>query len=137
MSTKNKARKFTGEISRPEPAGASPVLNSAGRESCADCPLKGMRVAVVGGLARMLPTYRKIVSELGAQCIFHNGKVGNGSCKLKNVVCGSDLVVFITSINSHCALSVVKTACRKNRKRFIALRETGSESLGRLLSGCA
>jgi hypothetical protein len=103
---------------------------------CGKCPLGGLRVAVVGGLQRMLPVYRKIVSELGAEFVFHDGRVRNGRYRLRSVVCGADIVVFITSVNSHGALDVVKAACEKNGKKFIASKETGPETLGRLLRGC-
>lgn len=100
---------------------------------CKKCPLEGLRVAVVGGLGRMQPVYREVVRQLGAEALFHDGQVGNGSYKLKNVVCGADIVVFITSINSHSALSIVKAVCKKRGKKFIALKETGSESLEQIL----
>ncbi|MGC9965830.1 MAG: DUF2325 domain-containing protein [Syntrophobacteraceae bacterium] len=84
----------------------------------------------------MLPVYRKIVSQLGAEFLSHDGKVRNGRYRLKNVVCGADIVVFITSVNSHGALDVVKAVCKKNGKKFIAPKETGPESLSRLLRAC-
>lgn len=108
-----------------------------GRECCKGCPLAGLRVAVVGGIGRMLPEYREVVRQLGAELIYHDGHMKSGSYKLKNVVCGADIVVFITSVNSHGALTVLKAVCRKKRKRFIALRETGCESLDRVLRNCA
>jgi HAMP domain-containing protein len=104
---------------------------------CEQCPLFGLRVAVVGGLSRMQPEYREVVRQLGAEMLFHNGEVKNGSYKLKSVVCGADIVVFITSVNSHGALNVVKAVCRKNGKKFIALKETGTESLAKTLRKCA
>jgi hypothetical protein len=103
---------------------------------CGECPLGGLRVAVVGGLQRMLPVYRKIVSDLGAEFVFHNGRVRNGRYRLRSLVCGADIVVFITSVNSHGALDVVKAACEKTGKQFIASKETGPETLGRLLRAC-
>jgi hypothetical protein len=103
---------------------------------CGECPLGGLRVAVVGGIQRMLPAYREIVSQLGAEFLFHDGKVKNGRYRLKNIVCGADIVVFITTVNSHGALDIVKTVCKKNGKKFIAPKETGPESLSRLLRAC-
>jgi hypothetical protein len=111
----------------------------AGKKSdcCRDCPLDGLRVAVVGGLSRMQPEYREIVRQLGAEPLFHDGEVRNGSYKLKSLVCGADIVVFITSVNSHGALSVVRAVCKKTGKKFMALKETGSESLEKILRNCA
>jgi hypothetical protein len=81
----------------------------------------------------MLPMYRQVVRKLGAEFTSHTGKVGKGSCKLKSVVWGADVVVFITSIKSHGALKVAKNTCRRNGKRFLPLRETGVENLERVL----
>ncbi len=103
---------------------------------CGECPLRGLRVAVVGGLQRMMPAYRKTVSQLGAEFLSHDGKVKNGRYQLRNVVCGADIVVFITSVNSHGALDVVKDVCKRNGKKFLAPKETGPETLGRLLMAC-
>jgi hypothetical protein len=116
-------------------SGVSSCRGECAREDgfCKECPLEGLRVAVVGGIGRMQPVYREVVQQLGAEPLFHDGQVGNGSYKLKNVVCGADIVVFITSVNSHSALSIVKAVCRKKGKRFIALKETGSESLEQTL----
>jgi hypothetical protein len=100
-----------------------------GDACCEECPLEGLRIAVIGGPERMQPAYRRMVQQLGAEFLFHDGGVKNGSYKLRSLVCGADIVVFITTVNSHGALNVVKAVCRKNGKRFIALRETGAESL--------
>ena len=119
--------------------GAVGCTNGQGEriDCCLDCPLDGLRVAVVGGLSRMLPAYRNVVRQLGAEFLFHDGEVRSGSYKLKSVVCGADIIVFITSVNSHAALSVVKAVCRSNGKKFIVLKETGSKSLARTLRQCS
>jgi len=41
----------------------------------------------------------------------------------ENIVSGADIVVFITTVNSHGALDVVKAVCKKNGKKFIARRK--------------
>lgn len=104
-----------------------------GARNCGDCPLKGLRVCVVGGLDRLLPSYRTVVGRLGAEAVFHNGHVKSGSSKLKNLICGADVVVFITSINSHSALKVAKAESKKTGKRFLPLRETGLEAFEKAL----
>ncbi len=104
---------------------------------CETCPLEGLRVAVIGGLRKMVPEYREVVRQLGAELLFHDGEVRNGSHRLKSLVCGADIIVFITSYNSHGALSVVRGVCKKKGKKLIALRETGAESLTRTLRSCA
>ena len=98
------------------------------------CPLEGMRVAVIGGLDRLEPEYRKTVRDLGADFIFHNGDCSNGRHVLKNVVCKSDIVLFITSINSHEALKAVKATCKKTGKQFNVVRHPGVRSIYKALS---
>ena len=122
--------------STDSPRGAGPCCME-GKEFCKRCPLAGLRVAVVGGICRMLPEYREVVKQLGGELIYHDGHMKSGSYKLKNAVCGADIVVFITSVNSHGALAVLKTVCKKRRKRFIAMKETGCESLDKVLRNCA
>jgi len=100
----------------------------------AKMPLSGKTVAIVGGLDRLQTSYTDCVTRLGGQCMFHTGKV-KGSCRrLKQMVAGADMVVFMTSINSHNALSLVKDECKRCRKQFCPLRQTGSSSLHKALT---
>lgn len=101
------------------------------------CSLEALRIAVVGGLHRLEPKYKEAIEALGAECFFHGGDCHGGSSSLKNTVCRSDLVVFITRINSHCALQVVRALCKKTGKRFLAVRETGPQALVRALQNAA
>ena len=98
------------------------------------CPLEGMRVAVIGGLDRLEPEYRKTIHDLGADFIFHNGNCSNGQHVLKNVVCKANIVLFITSINSHGALKVVKATCKKTGKQFNVVRHPSANSVFKTLS---
>ena len=101
------------------------------------CPLEGMRVAVIGGLDRLEPEYRKTIHDLGADFIFHNGNCSNGQHVLKNVVCKANIVLFITSINSHGALKVVKATCKKTGKQFNVVRHPSANSVYKTLSEIA
>ena|GEM_PF-1220030 len=97
------------------------------------CPLEGMRVAVIGGLDRLEPEYRKTIHDLGADFIFHNGNCSNGRHVLKNVVCKANIILFITSINSHGALKVVKATCKKTGKQFNVVRHPSAKSVYKTL----
>jgi len=101
------------------------------------CPLEGMRVAVIGGLDRLEPEYRKTIHDLGADFIFHNGDCSNGRHVLKNVVCKADIILFITSINSHGALKVVKATCKKTGKQLNVVRYPSAGSVYKTLSEIA
>ena len=48
---------------------------------------------------------------------------------LRNIVCGSDIVVFITSVNSHNAMWTVKAECRKSGNKFTVLKQTSPVAL--------
>ncbi|ADK84633.1 hypothetical protein Deba_1265 [Desulfarculus baarsii DSM 2075] len=100
---------------------------------CACCPLQGLKVAVIGGLERMEGSYCQAIDKLGGQCSFHPGHVRGGSRRLRQIVIKSDVVVFITSVNSHGALATVKAECKKAGKPFIALGRTGVGSLEEML----
>ena len=100
---------------------------------CMSCSLNNLRVAVIGGLDRLEPHYRRIVEELGAEFCFHNGDCHGGCQVLKNLVCRSDIILFITRVNSHSALHVVRGLCQKTGKRFTVLRETSPQALAKAL----
>ena len=101
--------------------------------ACADCPLLGTRIAVIGGLKRMEEMYRASVDRLGGECLCHDGGLKGGRRRLRQMVAKADLVLFLTSVNSHAALSTVKKECKKCKKPFCALRQTGSGSLEKVL----
>jgi hypothetical protein len=97
------------------------------------CPLAGRCIAIIGGLDRLEPTYRKAVDELGGECICHNGKIRGGCRRLKQTVAKADVVVFITTINSHAALTTVKAECKRCSTPFCVLGRSGAGSLEQAL----
>jgi hypothetical protein len=101
------------------------------------CALEAMRVAVIGGLDRLERHYRRVVEGFGGDFLFHNGDCHAGCHSLRNAVWQSDLIVFITRVNSHSALQVVKGLCRRTGKQFLALRETSPSALKAVLVGAA
>jgi hypothetical protein len=101
------------------------------------CPLDAMHVAVIGGLDRLEPHYRRVVEAMGGQFLFHNGDCQGGCHRLRTAVCQADLVIFITRVNSHSALKVVKGLCKKTGRQFMALRETSPTALEAVLLGAA
>jgi hypothetical protein len=111
-------------------------LAEAGK-GCDNCRLRGCNVAVIGGLDRMEPKYRKAVEEFGGTCLFHPGRVQGGCQRLRQMVAKADLVVFMTSTNSHGALGVIKDECKRCDKPFCALANNGVSSLERTLRGFA
>jgi len=116
---------------RPEDAKGD-CIHCTEQKKC-PCPLEGMRVAVIGGLDRLEPEYRKTIHDLGADFIFHNGNCANGQHVLKNVVCKANIILFITSINSHGALKIVKATCKKTGKHFNVVRHPSAGSVYKTL----
>jgi hypothetical protein len=128
----------TSPASATDPAGICAEseqarTTEAASPCCRSCPLESLRVAVVGGLDRLEAHYRQVVEDLGARFYFHNGDC-HGTCDvLQNVICQSDIIVFLTRVNSHAALQVVRGLCRKRGKQFTAIRETSPHALARYL----
>ena len=104
-------------------------VNKCSRSNSNNCPLENLKVAVIGGLDRLEGKYKNIIESMGGEFMFHKGKCNGEVVRLKNIVCRSDIVVFITSVNSHNAMHIVKGTCNKNGKTFCVMRET---SPGRL-----
>lgn len=97
------------------------------------CHLRGRKVAVIGGLDRLKPKYCKAVEKMGGECLFHTGGIRSGVQGLRNVVTKSDLVVYITVINNHGAMKVVKKHCKRCQKPFCPLRGASVGALENLL----
>jgi hypothetical protein len=118
---------FTADKSLPNDSETSK------QSDCSSCSLDNLRVAVIGGLDRLEPHYRRVIEGLGAQFCFHNGDCHGGRQALKNIIHKSDIIMFITRVNSHTALHVVRGLCRKTGKRFTVLRETSPRALAKAL----
>lgn len=102
---------------------------------CSQCELDDLKVAVVGGMDRMRPKYNDIVNQLGGSLLYHNGKCGGQrSIGLRSTICDADIVVFITTINSHNALHIAKAECKKSGKKFVVMRETSPNRLKQLIT---
>jgi len=118
----------------PLESGKNLCLASACR-SRTECPLEKLKVAVIGGLERLEDHYRNEFRTLGAECSFHPGYcAGLGSGRLRRTADNADVVVFITTVNSHNALRIVKAVCRKSGKAFVAMRETGPKRVSLLVA---
>lgn len=111
------------------------------------CTLNHLKVALIGGLDRLENQYRSVFESLGTvKFYFHTGCCnGSGANRLRASAQDADIVVFITRVNSHNALSVIKGICRKSGKSFLAIRETNPSLVSKIvldqwqnrrLSGC-
>ena len=100
-----------------------------GAQRPAGCPLRGRRVAVIGGLDRLERNYCEVIEQMGGSCLCHTGKVRSGARRLRQIVNKSDVVVFLTPINSHAALNVVKKHCKQCATPFCPLNCTSPAAL--------
>ena len=106
------------------------------REEAGNCTLENVKVALVGGLDRLERQYRSAFASLGAeQVFFHPGHCESGGVQqLRAAAEAADVVVFITRVNSHNALNVIKGICRRSGKSFLAVRETGPARICRIVA---
>ena len=94
------------------------------------CALENLRIALVGGLDRLEDKYQQAFETNGAEFRFHTGVSGGvNAIRLKTLANWADVVVFVTTVNSHNALSIVKGICRKSGKVFLAMRHSGVEQV--------
>ncbi len=99
------------------------------------CTLNHVKVALIGGLDRLESQYRSVFESLGTvRFYFHTGCCnGSGANRLRASAQDADIVVFITRVNSHNALSVIRGICRKSEKSFLAIRETNPNVVSKIV----
>ena len=126
---------------RKIPRACPPCARNCTRDCTRDqmrenCPLEHLKVALIGGLDRLEQPYRAVFESLGiVKFYFHTGCCnGSGANRLRASAQDADIVVFITRVNSHNAMSVVKGLCRKSGKSFLALRETNPALVSKLVA---
>ncbi len=87
----------------------------------------------MGGLDRLEHQYRHAFKSLGVKKFyFHTGCcAGGGAERLRSATEVADIVVYLTRVNSHNAMSIIKGVCKKSGKSFIALRETGPDQVSK------
>lgn len=113
------------------------VLCPERSECTCECPLKDLTVAILGGSEGAHPAYRCMVGELGGECLYHNGCLRQGAERLKRIIGQADIVVCITSLNSHAAVHYAKSICKRSGKRLLVTREAGIHSLREMLQRTA
>ncbi|MCB2227912.1 MAG: DUF2325 domain-containing protein [Desulfarculaceae bacterium] len=113
----------------PEACPDCGQARAGARPARSRCPLRGRSVAVIGGLDRLEKNYTEIIEQMGGSCLCHTGKVRSGARRLRQIVNKSDLVVFLTPINSHAAMNVVKKQCKLCEKPFCPLNCTSPTAL--------
>lgn len=117
-----------------------PACPNRSRDCCekfenGQCALENLKIALIGGLDRLERQYRSAFERLGAaKFFFHTGCcAGGGAERLRATTEAADIVVFITKINSHNALSVLKAVCKRSGKSFLAIRATSPDQVSQMV----
>ncbi len=112
-------------------AGALPG-GSGGEAGALD---QARRIAIVGGVERMEPLLRAVAAERGRQLEFHGGHMsGPASGRLKAMVDRVDVVVIVTDVNSHAAVTHARTLARRVGRRVLLVRRLGPSQLREMLA---
>lgn len=107
-----------------------------GEEAC-PYDLCRKRVLYVGGRATSVSRYRNVVEGWNGEFLHHDGGLEQSFERLGGLLERADLVVFPVDCVSHAAVDHIKTRCRQNGKRLVAVRSSGLGSFMRGLQDIA
>ena len=95
--------------------------------------LNGRCILVVGGRHKHVRHFRQMVEDMHGTFLHHDGGVETSLTRLMGLCSRADAVLFPVDCNSHNALDAVKQVCKRNQKRFIPMRRTGSGAFAQAL----
>lgn len=94
-----------------------------------------MHIALVGGLDRSEAQYRQLAQRAGHTIDWHTGDLaGRGAGTLESMVERSDLVIVVTSVNSHGAVWRARKLAKLRKKQLMLLARCGVSKFGSVLS---
>jgi predicted dehydrogenase len=97
-----------------------------------------MKIVWVGGLDRNERSYEVAARAAGHELRFHCGDVrGRGAEELRGLVKRCDLVVVVTSVNSHGGVLYAKKLARQAGKHVVISRSGSASMLESLLADLA
>lgn len=97
-----------------------------------------MRIGIVGGAECVENEYRRTVKDTGHELEFHSGHMtSSGARSLSMLISRCDLIVIVTDVNSHAAVSKARKLARASGRSPIFARRFGVRSLQALLDGGA
>lgn len=121
--------------SSPEPA-EQPVVFFDTRRS-ARASLQAQAVLCVGGRTAAVPAYRRVVENVGARFMHHDGGEQDNPQRLAATLAAADLVICQTGCISHDAYWRVKDHCKRTGTRCVFVNNPSSSSLSRALEKVA
>ncbi len=93
-----------------------------------------MKIAWIGGLDRNERALEEIAATAGHRLFFHCGDVrGRGAEELRGLVKRADVVVVVTSVNSHGGVLFAKKFARQAGRPVVITRSGSSSTLEQLL----
>ena len=93
-----------------------------------------MRIGIVGGAECVENEYRRVVKDTPHQLEFHSGHMTSGGARsLETLIHRCDLVVIITDVNSHAAVSKARRLARAAGRAPIFARRFGVRGLSALI----
>ena len=99
---------------------------------------RAMRIGIVGGAECVESEYRRVVKDTCHQLEFHSGHMTSGGARaLQTMMTRCDLVVIITDVNSHAAVSKARRMARSAGRAPIFARRFGVRGLQALLEESA
>lgn len=97
-----------------------------------------MVILVVGGLDRLSNRHEQLAKQAGHRLECHDGCVaGRGQQELDARIDRADLVVVVTEVNSHAAVSRARSRSRAMNRRCLLIRKFGTSRLQSLLAEIA
>ncbi len=109
------------------------ALDRAGGGAVDTIDLGRVRIACVGGRARLIPHIRGLVERHNGTFLFHDGGLEDGRSHLEEVVVKADVVVCPVDCVSHDACLRAKRLCRQSGKRFVPLSSSSVSGFARCL----
>ena len=108
-------------------------------EDCntAQCPgpdLCGKTILYVGGMHTLVPHYKRLVEQSGAEFIHHDGGREDSRAMLAKLLCRADAVLCPVDCVSHDACQRVKRMCKQHQKPFVMMRGSGLSALAKGLN---
>jgi hypothetical protein len=94
-----------------------------------------MRIGIVGGIERLETRFKDIAASAGHQLEFHGGHMnGAGAARLEALVDRVDVLVIVTDVNSHGAVTHARALARRAHRPVKLLRRLSPSQLRALLN---
>lgn len=90
-------------------------------------------VLCVGGRPNVIPIYRQVIEQTGAQFMHHDGGLEDNPCRLDHTLAAADLVICQTGCISHDAYWRVKQHCKRSNKPCLFVETPSKHALERAL----